>query len=574
MQLQTLILRTKIIISVTQSQAWKALEEHFQEDILPHTLKQLFHAAGSKRFEQLSVADQGLLLDLSKQRLTPKTLELLIQLAQQQGLSDAIENLYAGGLVNPSSLRPALHTALRGTQGQQLPAVDGQAVAPLIAENLLAMEQVVEKIQRGEWLGYAGQPITTVINIGVGGSDIGPHMVCHALDEFRLETKFPLKIMFVSSMDGSQLAEFLQHLDPASTLFIIASKTFTTVDTLANAETARAWLRRKIPSDQLIGQHHFIGCSAFPERMLEWGIPKQNHIALWDWVGGRYSLWSGIGLPIAIKLGMAGFKQLLEGAQAMDDHFSRAPAQQNLPLLLALTGIWNINFLGLKAHAILPYDGRLKLLPNYLSQLEMESNGKSVTNSGKKVDFDTSPVIWGDVGANAQHAFFQLLHQGTPAFYADFIVPVKRPALSEYTQATRQQLDYQQSLNLANCVAQSRVLMLGDDVLTWDENIASSPDRLYAGNHASTTLMLDELTPQSLGGLIALYEHKVFVQAVIWDINPFDQWGVELGKQIAKTTLSAIHKRQDSSLAEVDEEAKFDASTEGLLSHVVNTAKR
>jgi|TARA_B110000879_G_scaffold194046_1_gene261459 glucose-6-phosphate isomerase len=555
-------------MTVKQSVAWQALEAHLQKDIAPYSLKQLFNNAGARRFEDLSVATDGLLLDFSKQKLTPDTFSLLIDLAQQQGLGEATNALYSGGEVNRSEMRPALHTALRATPSDQSGdiQIDGQQVSQLVANNLLDMERIATKIQQGEWLGYSGQPITTVINIGVGGSDIGPHMVCHALDEFRVETKFPLEIMFVSSMDGSQLAEMLQHLDQASTLFIIASKTFTTIDTLANAETARAWLRKRIPSDSLIGQHHLVGCSAFPQRMAAWGIPVENQIALWDWVGGRYSLWSGIGLPIAIKLGMRGFKQLLKGAHAMDDHFQNAKPEQNLPVMLALTGIWNINFLGLKAHTLLPYDGRLKLLPNYLSQLEMESNGKSVTNTGESVDFDTSPVIWGDVGANAQHAFFQLLHQGTPAYYADFIVPIKRTASSEYTQATRTQLDYQQALNLANCVAQSRVLMLGDDVLAWDQSMVTSPDRLYPGNHASSTLMFDELTPENLGKLIALYEHKVFVQAVVWDINPFDQWGVELGKQIAKTTLSAIEKRQAGMVTAAD--VKFDASTEGLLNHV------
>tara|TARA_B110000503_G_scaffold12810_1_gene17450 strand:+ start:70 stop:1752 length:1683 start_codon:yes stop_codon:yes gene_type:complete len=555
-------------MTVKQSVAWQALEAHLQKDIAPYSLKQLFNNAGARRFEDLSVATDGLLLDFSKQKLTPDTFSLLIDLAQQQGLGEATNALYSGGKVNRSEMRPALHTALRATPSDQSGdiQIDGQQVSQLVANNLLDMERIATKIQQGEWLGYSGQPITTVINIGVGGSDIGPHMVCHALDEFRVETKFPLEIMFVSSMDGSQLAEMLQHLDQASTLFIIASKTFTTIDTLANAETARAWLRKRIPSDSLIGQHHLVGCSAFPQRMAAWGIPVENQIALWDWVGGRYSLWSGIGLPIAIKLGMRGFKQLLKGAHAMDDHFQNAKPEQNLPVMLALTGIWNINFLGLKAHTLLPYDGRLKLLPNYLSQLEMESNGKSVTNTGESVDFDTSPVIWGDVGANAQHAFFQLLHQGTPAYYADFIVPIKRTASSEYTQATRTQLDYQQALNLANCVAQSRVLMLGDDVLAWDQSMVTSPDRLYPGNHASSTLMFDELTPENLGKLIALYEHKVFVQAVVWDINPFDQWGVELGKQIAKTTLSAIEKRQAGIITAAD--VKFDASTEGLLNHV------
>ena len=555
-------------MTVKQSVAWQALETHLKKDISPYSLKQLFNGGGDQRFNDLSLASQGLLLDLSKQKLNRQTLDLLIDLTQQQGLTEAIKMLYSGGLVNRSELRPALHTALRAGSSDQHSAVqiDGQSVSQLVAKNLLDMERIASKVQQGEWLGYSGQPITTVVNIGVGGSDIGPHMVCHALDEFRIETKFPLDVMFVSSMDGSQLAEILQHLDQASTLFIIASKTFTTLDTLANAQTARAWLRKRIPSDKLIGQHHFVGCSAFPERMDAWGIPCENQIALWDWVGGRYSLWSGIGLPIAIKLGMAGFKQLLKGAHAMDEHFQNAKAHENLPIMLALTGIWNINFLGLKAHTILPYDGRLKLLPNYLSQLEMESNGKSVTNVGEKVDFDTSPVIWGDVGANAQHAFFQLLHQGTPAYYADFIVPIKRTASSEYTKATRTQLEYQQALSLANCVAQSRVLMLGDDVLAWDQNIITSPDRLYPGNHASSTLMVDELTPESLGLLIALYEHKVFVQAVVWDINPFDQWGVELGKQIAKTTLSAIQQRQAGVLSQ--EGVEFDASTEGLLNYM------
>ena len=555
-------------MTVKQSVAWQALEAHLQTDILPHSLKQLFNGAGAQRFNDLSLTTPGLLLDLSKQKLTPDTLNLLIDLAQQQGLEMATKALYSGGEVNRSELRPALHTALRAASSGQYSSlhVDGQQVSQLVAENLLEMERIACKLQRGEWFGYSGQPITTVVNIGVGGSDIGPHMVCHALDEFSVDSKFPLDVMFVSSMDGSQLAEMLQHLDQGSTLFIIASKTFTTIDTLANAETARAWLRKKIPSDGLIGQHHLVGCSAFPERMAAWGIPVENQIALWDWVGGRYSLWSGIGLPIAIKLGMANFKQLLKGAQGMDEHFQNTNLRENLPVMLALTGIWNINFLGLKAHTILPYDGRLKLLPNYLSQLEMESNGKSVTNAGERVDFDTSPVIWGDVGANAQHAFFQLLHQGTPAYYADFIVPLKRTASREYTQSTRDQLEYQQALNLANCVAQSRVLMLGDDVLTWEQSMTASPDRLYPGNHASSTLMFDELTPESLGQLIALYEHKVFVQAVVWDINPFDQWGVELGKQIAKTTLSAIQNRQSGIASPAD--TQFDASTEGLLNHL------
>jgi len=543
--------------------AWIALSKHFQKDIAANTLIKLFAAGGSARFTELSFQDQNMLLDMSKQRLIPKTLELLTQLANERNLSIAIENLFCGAVVNQSELRPALHTALRQSSGEY-PSVDGKNTRPQIQANLQQMQSIVEKIHAGEWRGFDGQPINTVVNIGVGGSDVGPHMVCHALDEFSVETSYPLQHLFVSSMDGSQLAEMLQHLDQGRTLFILASKTFTTADTIANAKTVRSWLRKKIPNDKLIGAHHFIGCSSYPERMGEWGIPKENQVSLWDWVGGRYSLWSGIGLPIALKIGMQGFKDLLTGAESMDNHFRTTPFNQNLPVLLAMAGIWNINILGLKAHAILPYDGRLKLLPNYLSQLEMESNGKSVTNTGDRVTMDTSPIIWGDVGANAQHAFFQLLHQGTTAFYADFIAPVTRKPSNEYTKATQQQLHYQQNLNLANCIAQSRALMMGDSVLDWEESSDQPADHLYIGNHPSTSIMLEELTPYSLGSLLAMYEHKVYTQAVIWDINPFDQWGVELGKQIAKITLKAINQHQNGQ--SVDEE--FDKSTEGLLSYI------
>lgn len=549
--------------NLLETEAFQALQTHYQHDIVPNPLKQLFTLGGASRFDDLSYANEGLLLDISKQRITPKTIELLIKLAHECKLGDAIENLFTGKSVNWSEDRPALHTALRQSKGDY-PKVDDVDTGYLVHRNLEKMHKIVDKIHSGRWLGYSGKPITTIVNIGVGGSDVGPHMVCGALDEFRVETKFPLDFLFVSSMDGSQLAEMLHGLNQETTLFIFASKTFTTIDTLANAETARAWLRKKIISDKAIGTNHFIGCCAFPERMSQWGISEENQISLWDWVGGRYSLWSGIGLPIAIKIGMNGFKQLLAGAETMDDHFRHTKLSNNLPVLLALVGVWNINILGLKAHTILPYDGRLKLLPSYLSQLEMESNGKTVTSTGERVSYDTSPVIWGDVGANAQHAFFQLLHQGTPEFFADFIVPVKRMPSIQYSKATQDNLQYQQNLNLANCIAQSRVLMMGDNVLQWKETREQSPDRLYAGNHASTTIMLNELTPYSLGSLIALYEHKVYTQAVIWDINPFDQWGVELGKQIAKTTLDVINQYRKGE--EVFE--KSDCSTSGLLTHV------
>ncbi|MEH6826034.1 MAG: glucose-6-phosphate isomerase [Motiliproteus sp.] len=544
-------------MSVRQSQAWKAIEQHRRETMQASTLSQLF-SQQDDRFETFAVRSDQLLLDISKQRITPQTLELLVQLAQQQQLGSWIDAQFSGQPINSSEGRAALHTVLRAPRDSRV-SVAGDCVAASVHQNLDKMAGLVERIHRQQWRGSSGKPITDVINIGVGGSDLGPLMACHALEEFRVEEAQQLNLHFVSSIDGSQLSELLKHLNQETTLFILSSKSFSTIDTLANADTAKRWLAEKIDNPQVLLQQHFIGCSASAEKMTQWGIAEANQLLFWDWVGGRYSVWSVIGLPIALLLGMAGFRQFLAGANAMDEHFCSAPLASNMPVLLAVLGIWNHNFLGTRGHAVLPYDGRLKYLPNYLTQLEMESNGKSVNRDGESVDYDTCPIIWGEVGPNAQHAFFQLLHQGTQPVSCDFIAPVLRYR-SNTAAGTRDQLQQQQQLTLANCLAQSRVLMLGDQALTEQEQAQlTRNDQRYPGNQASTTLLMEALTPFSLGQLVALYEHKVFVQAVIWEINPFDQWGVELGKQIA----------QQASAAMLDPDYRFDeSSTDGLLAFI------
>ena len=506
------------------------------------------------RFAQFGFTQDNLLLDLSKQRITDETLNLLIELAKERNLPNWIESLFKGDHINDSEDRPALHTALRTPKDTTL-EVDGVEIIEEVHQNLERMEAIVDKIHSGQWRGFTGHSINTVVNIGVGGSDLGPLMACKALAEYQPEEAQNLSVHFVSSMDGSQLADLLSHLNPARTLFVISSKSFTTIDTLANANTAKEWLKQagNTASEEVLVSRHFIGVSASPDKALSWGIPKSNQLAFWDWTGGRYSMWSTIGLPIALKLGMKGFREVLAGAHNMDTHFRETPLEQNLPVLIAMVGIWNINFLNINAHAILPYDGRLNHLPAYLEQLEMESNGKSVTRKGKATDYNTCPILWGEVGTNAQHAFYQLLHQGTESVMCDFIVAAKR-----YHDTDNSELMHQHQLNLANCLAQSRILALGDTVIKGAENAPTY--KRYKGNQPCTTLLLEELTPHTFGQIIAMYEHKVFVQSVIWDINPFDQWGVELGKKVATNLLDAL-----SPNASIED---FDSSTQGLLQHI------
>lgn len=533
---------------------WAGLQAHADQIKTTH-LKNLL-ANDTQRFEDFSFSKPGFLLDLSKQRISNETVERLVGLAREQGLEDWIEKLFNGEQVNDSEQRAALHTALRQPADAGL-AVEGQDVTGDVHQSLTKMQELVDQIQRAQWRGYDGSPIRSIVNIGVGGSNLGPLMACDALERNSIEENKQLDVHFVSSMDGSELEKLLPHLDPAATLFIVASKTFTTIDTLANANTAREWLLAASKATvEVINQHHFIGVTASPAIALKWGVPEKNQLLLWDWTGGRYSLWSVIGMPIALKIGMDNFRAMLKGAHEMDIHFREAPFEKNMPVLLGLIGIWNINFLNIHAHAILPYDGRLAQLPAYLEQLEMESNGKSVSRDGFRIDYRTCPVLWGQVGSNAQHAFYQLLHQGTESVMCDFITSAVR------YEGEGDELQEQHQLSLANCLAQSRLLALGDSMLEDSENVPNY--KHYDGNQPSTTILLDELTPETLGGLIALYEHKVFVQSVIWEINPFDQWGVELGKKVATSLLGNLSEGGGEAL---------DVSTNGLIQYIHQQAQ-
>jgi len=536
----------------TGKPSWYNLRTHAVDTGNRHLSALLTGAEG--RFEQFSLRHENLLLDFSKQRVTAQTLELLCSLARECELPAWIDKLFGGARVNSSENRAALHTALRLPPGSKL-SLDGEDIVAEIQETLARMDQIVERIHAGQWRGYSGMPVDTIVNIGVGGSDLGPFMASRALGEFGAADTRQLGMFFVSTMDGSQIAERLDTLNPATTLFIISSKSFTTIDTLSNANTALQWLRQASGADdEVLFRRHFIGISAAGDKMAEWGIPPNSRLRLWDWIGGRYSMWSAIGLPIALEIGMDNFRRLLAGAHTMDRHFRETPLERNLPVMLAMIGIWNINFLNIRAHAILPYDGRLSHLPSYLEQLEMESNGKSVSRDGETVDYNTCPVLWGEVGPNAQHAFYQLLHQGTESVMCDFVVTARR-----YHHSGNPELQAQHRLTLANCLAQSRILALGDTVIGGDVKAPSF--KRYRGNQPSSTLLLDELTPYSFGQLIALYEHKVFVQSVIWNINPFDQWGVELGKQMATTLIEPLTSPRAA--------PAFDPSTNGLLGAIL-----
>lgn len=528
-------METKLL---THQPVFQLLQDKASE--LPH-LKDLF-AVNSQRAEQMTISGAGLTLDFSKQRLDADILASLEQLFEDSNLPEAICDLFAGKPVNTTEDRPALHTQLRVPQACQT------EVFTDIENQLKRLESIVSSFHSGVWRGFSGKRITDVVNLGVGGSDLGPMMVCHALKEYAEPQARELRVHFASTIDGSQLFDLLTYLDPETTVFLIVSKSFTTVDTLSNANTALSWLSDICPQDDLIRRCHFIGISADAGRMTDWGLPQQNQLCFWPWVGGRFSLWSTVGLSIALRLGAKVFRQLLAGAHAMDQHFFNEAPLNNIPVVMALVGIWNINVLGIKTHAILPYDGRLEYLPAYLEQLEMESNGKSVSHDGRPLNYSTCPILWGEVGANAQHAFYQLLHQGTEPIVADFIIAANRYE-SYIAEQHYDALAVQHELNLANCLAQSRVLAFGQNE---SDNI--SVHQICRGNQGSSTLLMDELNPYSLGSLIACYEHKVFTQAKIWNINPFDQWGVELGKQVARQLqpLFERYSKEESVFTDLD----------------------
>ncbi|MGC9640529.1 glucose-6-phosphate isomerase [Acinetobacter pittii] len=517
-------------------------------------LNELF-AAEPERFQKYSVHFDQLFFDYSKHRVNQSVLDQLVTLANAKQLKQWIVRLFSQEKVNCTEQRAAIHWALRLPAGHtQFPELTEQ-----VHTQLQRMYALVEKIHAGQYRGATGEVIQDVVNIGVGGSDLGPLMVTHALSDFKVQTVKPLNVHFVSTMDGSQLSEKLHKLRPETTLFIISSKSFGTIDTLSNAQTVRQWLEKALGKHDRVVKSHFIGVSTKADKMTDWGIAPENQLLLWDWVGGRYSLWSCIGFPIALTIGVKGFQQLLAGAHAIDEHFQHTSFEQNIPVLMALLGIWNNNFLNIQTHAVLPYDGRLKYFAAYLQQLEMESNGKSVQRDGQKVELNTCPIVWGEVGPNAQHAFYQLLHQGTQAVSCDFIAPIQRYNADHFTYVENAKaLIEQHHLALSNCLAQSRLLAFGNEALDSTELKNLPIYKQYEGNQPSSTLLLKELNPYSLGMLIALYEHKVFVQSVIWNINPFDQWGVEKGKQIADQLLPILNGAQNDL-------SSLDASTRGLI---------
>lgn len=545
--------------------ALEALAESMQKK----ALAQLFIEMPN-RFEAFHFQFEELLIDFSKQRIDQEVLTKLAALTESRRLSESIALLFSESRINQSENRAAMHWALRTPKA----ALDQLGIDPKIShaihQELEKMYALVEKIHQGQYRGATGEVVTDVVNIGVGGSDLGPLMASYALADFTVRTEKPLNIHFVSTMDGSQLSELLHQLRPETTLFIISSKSFGTIDTLKNAATVRSWLEKALGDEPQLLKNHFIGVSSNREAMSAWGIAQERQLYLWEWVGGRYSLWSAIGLPIALTIGVDGFKDLLEGGHRIDQHFREAPVEENLPILLAMIEIWNSNCLDIQTHAVLPYDGRLKYFASYLQQLEMESNGKNITRNGERVDYTTCPIIWGEVGPNAQHAFYQLLHQGTEAVSADFIAPKRRYTDAQFTYSDNaEELIEQHDLALANCLAQSRLLAFGNAALAAEgvdkdggEEKYLPPYKGYEGNQPSSTLLMESLTPKTLGMLIALYEHKVFVQSVIWNINPFDQWGVEKGKEIANQLMPYLQ-------GEPAEEGVLDSSTQGLINFLI-----
>ena len=530
----------------------KVLEQK-AEELLSINIAELFQN-DHDRFNSFSLQCDELYLDFSKHRLDHSTRNTLIQLAESLQLSDWIQRLFSEEAINYTENRAAMHWALRLPRDDQ----NFPELSQKVHEQLDRMYQLVSQIHAGQRRGATGEVITDVVNIGVGGSDLGPLMVSHALSDFKAQTIKPLNIHFVSTMDGSQLSDLLYQLRPETTLFIISSKSFGTIDTLSNAETVRLWLEKALGQSDSVLKNHFIGISSNVPKMLDWGIHPDNQLLLWDWVGGRYSLWSCIGLPIALTIGVENFQALLQGGYTIDQHFQSKEFAENIPVMSALLGFWNTNFLDIQTHAVLPYDGRLKYFASYLQQLEMESNGKSIQRTGETVDRPTCPIIWGEVGPNAQHAFYQLLHQGTHAVSCDFIAPIQRYTAKQFTYTDNEDaLVEQHHLALANCLAQSRLLAFGNEAL--DEAVEQLPKyQQYEGNQPSSTILIQELTPKTLGMLIALYEHKVFVQSVMWNINPFDQWGVEKGKEIANQILPILN----GEISKLDE---LDVSTRGLI---------
>ncbi|WOI53952.1 glucose-6-phosphate isomerase [Parvularcula sp. LCG005] len=537
----------------TQLRAWKQLQKLVDTDGQRH-LKDLF-AEDKGRFDRFSGEAAGLFVDYSKTRITKDVMAGLFALAEDCGLEARRDKMFSGGKINVTEDRSVLHVALRDDAADKY-MVDGEDVMPKIQTVLAQMEAFCSKIHQGTHTGFTGKPLDTVVNIGIGGSDLGPVMVTEALKPYDIEGR---RTYFVSNVDGTHMAETLKVIDPATTLFVVASKTFTTQETMTNAQTAKDWLLSQGASEADIAKH-FIALSTNGPAVSEFGIDTDNMFQFWDWVGGRYSLWSAIGLPIALQVGWDNYRSLLDGAAAMDRHFETAPLTENLPLILALIGVWHRSFLGFTTNAVLPYDQYLHRLAAYLQQADMESNGKSVNLSGERVTYATGPILFGEPGTNGQHAFYQLIHQGTDVVPCDFIAPAR---------SHNPLGDHHEKL-LANFLAQPEALMMGktlDDVradlekdgMTVGAISKLAPHKVFTGNRPTVSILMEELTPHTLGALIALYEHRIFCQSVIWDINAFDQWGVELGKVLAKSILPELTGPSTG---------QHDGSTAGLIEKI------
>ena len=539
--------------ALTRSPAWQALAAH-QPSIAATSMRALF-AGDPDRFARMSHEACGLFVDWSKHRVTDETQSLLLALARQQDVEGWRDRMFAGEKINGTEHRAVLHTALRNRSNRPV-LVDGKDVMPEVNAVLARIRDFSERVRSGAWRGHTGETITDLVNIGIGGSDLGPVMVTEALRSYARED---LTTHFVSNIDGTHLAEVLRRVDPARTLFIVSSKTFTTQETLTNARTARTWLLDLMGGEEAAIAKHFVAVSTNAKEVAAFGIDTANMFPFWDWVGGRYSLWSAIGLSIALVIGMDDFEELLAGAHELDEHFRTAPLAENLPVILAMLGIWYANFFGAETHAILPYDQYLHRFAAYFQQGDMESNGKRIDRDGNVItDYTTGPIIWGEPGTNGQHAFYQLIHQGTRLIPADFIAPVR----------SHNPLDGHHDILLANFFAQTEALMKGKTLEEARAELAAqklspeqidrlAPHKTFPGDRPTTSILVDQITPRTLGALIALYEHKIFVQGIVWNIYSFDQWGVELGKQLASKILPELES--------ADPVTSHDASTSGLI---------
>ncbi len=530
-------------INPTETKAWKALQDHFNEEMKSARMKDLF-SKDKDRFGKFSMCVEDIVFDYSKNIITEKTFGLLLQLAEECKLKDAIDAMFTAEKINQTENRSVLHIALRN-QGNTAVMIDGKDVMPDVNRVLQHMKSFSEKVISGSWKGYTGKTITDVVNIGIGGSDLGPVMVTEALKPYANH----LKLHFVSNVDGTHIAETLKKVNPETTLFIIASKTFTTQETMTNAHSARNWFLDKAQHESEIAKH-FVALSTNAKEVKAFGIAEENMFEFWDWVGGRYSLWSAIGLSIVLSIGFDNFEQLLAGAHASDNHFRNTAFDKNIPVIMALLGIWYNNFFGAESHAILPYDQYMHRFAAYFQQGDMESNGKYVDRNGNKVSYSTGPIIWGEPGTNGQHAFYQLIHQGTKLIPADFIA----------TAISHNPIGDHHLKFLSNFFAQTEALMNGkskEELITEGVKAELLPYKVFEGNRPTNSFLIKKITPYTLGELIALYEHKIFAQGIIWNIFSFDQWGVELGKQLANKILPE--------LANEESVHTHDSSTNGLI---------